>query len=197
MGCIRNPGNTITKSQVQDPFHPWAACYILSYIPNFHPYVSCVCLWTSTACQNKAIYSPFPLIAAMRAGYTTHTCTEWGPPTPHQGHIFTHSLLSVAPALLAHCSTAGSPAAACQVLGKKPPFQFIEAGLLQDPLGVIREFTANISQRPDFVVSGELGLPCWIMSQHFLLWPTEMWFGQQTIAQCETQSIPHTSWRGT
>lgn len=33
------------------------------------------------------------------------------------------------------CSSAGSPAATCQVLGKKPPFHFIEAGLLHDPLG--------------------------------------------------------------
>lgn len=73
--------------------------------------------------------------------------------------------------------------------GQEASLSFYRSWTSTWSVGAIREFTENISQRPDFVVSGELGLPCWIMSQHFLLWPTEMWFGQQTIAQCEMQSI--------
>lgn len=109
----------------------------------------------------------------------------------------TTGLFSATHHLTCFCSTADSPAATRQVLGKKPPFQFIEAGLLRDLLRAIIEFTENICQKPNLVVSGGLGLPCRIMSQHFFLWPTEMWFGQQTIAQCEIKPNPFTSQRGT
>lgn len=178
---------TVTKKKSSSrPLSPlsWVLCYKLR--SQFSLMYELHLIWTSTTCQTQAIYSPFSRQPQWNKDIP-HTPERNGAHLSHIGSVFSPSncwMWLLHSLQFCRLTSSNLPSA-----GQEASLSFYRSWTSTWSVGAIREFTENISQRPDFVVSGELGLPCWIMSQHFLLWPTEMWFGQQTIAQCEMQSI--------